>query len=84
MPDRIIPLRAIVVCWLAASFGERAEVPPPEALSFFQARRHYWQSSPNELAAADFNRDGKADLAIADSYLGMQIRLGRGDGTSRK
>ena len=36
--------------------------------------------NPRALAASDFNRDGKADLAIIDST-GVGVLLGNGDGT---
>src|SRR6266404_1175537 len=34
--------------------------------------------------AADFNLDGKLDLAVADGYNGVSIYLGNGDGTFRQ
>lgn len=33
------------------------------------------------LAAADFNQDGKPDLAVADGATGLYVALGNGDGT---
>ena len=39
-------------------------------------------ANPSAVAVFDFNRDGKADLAIADGYDGhISILLGNGDGT---
>lgn len=40
--------------------------------------------APSSVAVADFNGDGKLDLAVAKSYLGtVSILLGNGDGTFR-
>lgn len=36
---------------------------------------------PGALAVADFNKDGKSDLAIADSSATLNVWLGNGDGT---
>ncbi|HEV2134587.1 MAG TPA: FG-GAP-like repeat-containing protein [Terracidiphilus sp.] len=38
-------------------------------------------SEPYGLAAADFNQDGNADLAVADGVAGLFVLLGKGDGT---
>ena len=45
--------------------------------------------NPQSVAAADFNRDGKMDLVVADSGSGVSdpgsvaVLLGNGDGTFR-
>src|SRR5437868_15257930 len=37
---------------------------------------------PEQFALADFNRDGKADLAVANHWVGsVAVLLGNGDGT---
>ena len=41
-------------------------------------------SWPQSLAAADFNGDGKLDLAVATSNTGTSVLLGKGDGTSKR
>ncbi|PZS00587.1 MAG: hypothetical protein DLM69_06290 [Candidatus Chloroheliales bacterium] len=38
-------------------------------------------SGPISLAVADFNRDGKPDLAVADYYDTISVLLGNGDGS---
>jgi len=39
-------------------------------------------TAPGSLATADFNRDGRLDLAVANSVVGtISILLGKGDGT---
>ena len=39
------------------------------------------ECGPVALAAADFNRDGKLDLCVAQANVGILILLGNGDGT---
>ena len=48
----------------------------------FQPPSHYAAgSNPLSIATADFNNDGKLDLAVSTDYSGVQVLLGNGDGT---
>ena len=40
-----------------------------------------WSESPNTLYVADFNGDGKLDLAALTQYNGVYLYFGNGDGT---
>ena len=46
----------------------------------FQPAVSYTVPSPRDIAVADFNRDGKLDLAISANF-NMVVMLGNGDGT---
>src|SRR5579859_4904330 len=47
----------------------------------FQLPIYYaFQAIPNDLVVADFNRDGKLDLAVSGGF-GIMVMLGNGDGT---
>src|ERR1039457_6315780 len=47
----------------------------------FQPPSHYAAgSNPLSIATADFNNDGKLDLAVSTDYSGVQVLLGNGDG----
>ncbi len=53
--------------------------------TFTQGESYDIGSDPQSVAVADFNGDGKLDLAIADSFAGsVDILLGNGDGTFRQ
>ena len=51
----------------------------------FAPARQFWSSSsiPQEVAAADFNHDGKLDLVVNVNPNGIAVMLGNGDGTFR-
>jgi hypothetical protein len=52
------------------------------SISFLPAVQYPAGTDPELIATADFNRDGKADLAVGDAATGLvQVLLGRGDGT---
>jgi hypothetical protein len=53
--------------------------------TFTQGESYDIGSDPQSVAVADFNGDGKLDLAIADSFAGsVDILLGNGNGTFRQ
>ncbi len=55
---------------------------PETAVSFVNAPNSPLPSvEPYGLAIADFNQDGKPDLAVADGAAGLYTLLGNGDGT---
>lgn len=56
---------------------ESRDVPAFLPLAPFQGGAE----APQQLVSADFNSDGKADLALADSFGGIIIQFGNGDGT---
>lgn len=49
----------------------------------FQPAKQFWSSTsiPQEIAAADFNHDGKLDLVVSLNPNGIAVMLGNGDGT---
>ena len=49
----------------------------------FQPAKQFWSSTsiPQEIAAADFNHDGKLDLVVNLNPNGIAVMLGNGDGT---
>jgi hypothetical protein len=49
----------------------------------FQSAKQFWNSTsiPQEVAAADFNHDGKLDLVVNLNPNGIAVMLGNGDGT---
>ncbi len=62
------------VVWLPVAYPSPAPVP---AVSTIQA-----SSGPSSVVAADFNNDGKLDLAVSNSGANtVSILLGNGDGT---
>lgn len=47
----------------------------------FSRKDYNTANSPQDVAVADFDRDGKSDLAVANSSNSVSILLGNGDGT---
>jgi FG-GAP-like repeat len=49
----------------------------------FEPAKQFWSSTsiPQEIAAADFNHDGKLDLVVNLNPNGIAVMLGNGDGT---
>ncbi len=55
------------------------------ATSGFQPYKNYpTATGPVGIAIADFNRDGKADMAIAVNFGGVSVLFGHGNGTFSK
>ena len=72
------PNRSSYVLWVLAliSMAAQAAVPPVS----FNAPKVYPANGARAIAAADFNGDGKMDIAAGDNT-GVSILLGNGDGT---
>jgi FG-GAP-like repeat/Abnormal spindle-like microcephaly-assoc'd, ASPM-SPD-2-Hydin len=49
----------------------------------FQTPKQFWNSTslPTQIAAGDFNHDGKLDLVVVLNPNGIAVMLGNGDGT---
>ena len=65
------------------SFTDGGEVFLGRGDGTFSAPLHYNSTSNNlpwQVTTGDFNRDGKVDLAVCDTY-GLAVVLGNGDGT---
>ena len=54
---------------------------PQRVNQFLEAPQFSTGSSPTSVVMADFNNDGKPDLAVTDSGFMVSILLGNGDGT---
>jgi hypothetical protein len=70
--------RALVFCVLGSAIAARGQL---ETRSQFGTN-----TAPNSVVAADFDHDGKMDIAVASYYNstsppGIQVFLGKGDGT---
>src|SRR5262249_2787972 len=49
----------------------------------FQIAKNYLFRNPNSVAVADFNGDGKLDIAVSDSGNAVMMMFGAGDGNFR-
>jgi hypothetical protein len=49
--------------------------------SFSPVNSYAVGSDPSKVVSADFNRDGRLDLALANGYVSPSVLLGNGDGT---
>src|SRR5215467_13450791 len=75
--------RTILVCAALALAGVLlAQTAGAQEASFIAARSFATDSNPIAIAVADFNGDGRQDLAVAN-YLSntVSVLLGNGDGT---
>jgi hypothetical protein len=73
-----------------ADFGDPCCNGPPGNVAIllgngdgtFRPPSHYAAgSNPTSIATADFNHDGKLDLAVSTDFSGVEVLLGNGDGT---
>jgi hypothetical protein len=78
----VVPTMCLVSLFVLSGFATAA------ANLFFEAPNWATEQGPNTLVLADFNHDGKLDIATANFCLGQQcslgsvsIDLGNGDGT---
>jgi hypothetical protein len=69
---------ALMVTAVAASLPTTAAVVPAQ---FGAATNFPAGSNPRSLVVADFNGDGKPDIATRSSYFGVSLLLGLGNGT---
>src|SRR5262249_42660807 len=68
------------------TWGYWVTVFPGNGDGTFQTNPSYWQTGyePRSVAVADFNADGKADLAISNWYANnVTVMRGGGDGSPR-
>ena len=73
------------IWWVLLALAGLAMLPQTALAGQFKTRVYYKVGSlPYSVVAADFNRDGNLDLAVADwGTSQVSVLLGRGDGTFR-
>ena len=79
---RALAAPAVLACLIGAAPATAADAPFRAAPDIELGAGARSQPQPRAAAVGDFDSDGRQDLAIADSGLGVvHIRIGNGDGT---